>query len=295
MSKRNVFWPTLLRLAVLSRCNPRQADSAAEPFWSSVTGFRMIEKWLDPYDLKARIVPGLLIVFPILIDALYSAPVLSNWSVFAASSVCGFALVYSLGLLARDLGDRIQEELWESWGGAPSTRFLRYRDGTFGENLKNLIWVGIVAEFSVPPLTAEQEAMNPALADKEIADIFKRVRHYLRDKDANGLWKTHNIEYGFYRNLLGSRVPWLIVAITSTAFAVVFALRTGSTPINPASLLNLVASVCAIYLGWAILPGATKRAAEQYAESAWMAFLRRAEESRQQQCLLRARGEADGM
>ncbi len=61
----------------------------------------MIEKWLDPYDLKSRVVPGLIIIFPILVDALYSTPLLSNWPVFTMTSITGFALVYALGLLAR--------------------------------------------------------------------------------------------------------------------------------------------------------------------------------------------------
>ena len=30
----------------------------------------MIDKWLDAYELKARDVPGLIVVFPVLIDAL---------------------------------------------------------------------------------------------------------------------------------------------------------------------------------------------------------------------------------
>jgi hypothetical protein len=61
-------------------------------------------------------------------------------------------------------------------------------------------------------------------------------------------------------------------------FAVLHGLRTGHTPINPAAVMDCLSLVCAGYMGWNVLPGATKRAADQYAESAWMAFLRKAEE-----------------
>jgi len=57
----------------------------------------MIEKWLDAYELKARILPGLIVVFPLLIDALYAAPVLSSWSIFTMSGIGGLALIYTLG------------------------------------------------------------------------------------------------------------------------------------------------------------------------------------------------------
>ncbi len=179
----------------------------------------------------------------------------------------------------RALGNRAQNKIWLQWGGPPSTRFMRHRDSFFGENLKVLIHKYVVAEIAVPFLSADEEARNPELADKQIQDVFKRVREYLRAKDASGLWQTHNIEYGFYRNLLGCRLLWSIVALGAVIFAVLVPLKIGGNPFNPASVLNALALVCSIYVGWVVLPDATRRAAEQYAESAWMAFLRIAEDA----------------
>jgi hypothetical protein len=240
----------------------------------------MIEKWLDPYELKARIVPGLIVVFPILIDALYIAPVLSSWPIFAASGACAFALVYGLGHLARSLGEGVEGKLWSSWGGPPSTRFMRHRDPFFGNKLKAQIYDNLQRELSLRLASEEEEASNPKNADKEIEDAFRRVREYLRAKDPQGLWQSHNIEYGFSRNLLGCRWVWTIVALAATGVAVAYGTKTGGGPLNPASAMNCLAFVCAAYIGWAILPSATKRVADGYAESTWLAFLRKSEESR---------------
>jgi hypothetical protein len=254
----------------------------------------MIDKFLDPYDLKARIVPGLILVFPILIDALYAAPILNSWPIFTATGVCGFALVYALGQLASALGERIQSRLWESWGGPPSTRFMRHRDSFFTENLKRLIYKQIPQTLSMPLMTEDEEARDSQQADKEINGAFLRVKDYLRENDSRGLWFTHNVEYGFCRNLLGLRVLWIIVSLAAIAFAVVHGIRTGHTPINPAAVMDCLSLVCAGYIGWTILPGATKRAADQYAESAWLAFLRKAEASQQAQVLSPAAVRGDG-
>lgn len=38
----------------------------------------MIEKFLDPYEIKARIAPGLILSIAVLVDVVYTAPLLSN-------------------------------------------------------------------------------------------------------------------------------------------------------------------------------------------------------------------------
>src|SRR5262245_2042059 len=115
----------------------------------------MIDKFLDPYELKAGIAPGVILVLPILVDSAYATPMLSSWSMFAASGVCTLALLYGLSLVVRARGAAIEETLWESWGGPPSTRFLRHRDITFGVELKSSMWRALSSTFSVQIATPE--------------------------------------------------------------------------------------------------------------------------------------------
>ena len=233
----------------------------------------MIEKFLDPYELKARIAPGLIVLLPLLATAIYAAPILSSWSIFAAGSVCTLALLYGLSFLVRARGKAIERDLWEAWGGAPSTRFMRFRDSTFGADLKLSIQAALAREFSARLVNPADEAKNPGRADNAIIDAFRHVRQYLRQHDPGGLWFKQDIEYGFCRNLLACRAIWLSIAACSAIFSLFCAAGSGGKFLNPASAIGGLSIVCSLYMGWLVLPGATKRTAEAYAESAWMAFL----------------------
>jgi hypothetical protein len=233
----------------------------------------MIEKFLDPYEIKARIAPGLILSVAVLVAIVWVFPVLSSLPLFAATGICSLALIYGLGNFARARGAAIQPKLWATWGGEPSTRFLRIRDSHFGDALKTSIRTELRRRFRVQLLPPDEEGRNSELADREIADSFKRVRSYLRQKDSDGLWQKQNIEYGFCRNLLGCRVSWIVLSLVALAFALGFALRTSQSLVNPGSIVGSISLLCAIYVGWFVLPAATKRVADAYAESAWMAFL----------------------
>jgi hypothetical protein len=240
---------------------------------TAIVGVTMVEEFLDPYEIKARIAPGLILSVAVLVDVVCAAPLLSNLPLFAATGVCSLALIYGLGNFARARGEAIEPELWKSWGGPPSTRFLRHRDIHFGDGLKTSIRIELRRRFGIHLVSPEDEANNSDFADREVVDAFRRVRAYLREKSADGLWLKHNIEYGFCRNLLGCRVLWLVVSFASLGFAIANALRTGQSVVNAGSIVGLLSLVCAVYVGWAVLPAGTKSVANEYAESAWMAFL----------------------
>jgi hypothetical protein len=234
----------------------------------------MIEKFLDAYELKARVAPGLILSLPLLVVVVYAAPILSSWSIFAASGVCSLALLYGLSLVVRARGGAIEKKLWNSWGGPPSTRFMRHRDATFGKELKQSIEKALATKFpSAPILSPDEEARNPGRADNAIVDAFRQVRQFLRQNDPDGLWSKLNIEYGFCRNLLGSRMIWAGISLAAMLFAIVFAMQTGSPALNPASAICFLTLACSIYVGWFVLPSTVKRIGDTYAETAWMSFL----------------------
>ena len=224
----------------------------------------MMDNFFDGYELKARVAPGLIIAIPILVDVFYAAPVLSSWSIFATSSVCSVALLYGLSHVVRALGDATEEKLWTAWDGPPSTRFMRDRDSTWSPDLKSSIRVALKKTFSWRLLTREEEHKNPGAADRAIVDAFRRVRQFLRERDAKGLWSKHNVEYGFCRNLLACRVVWLVIASCATVFAVMFGKKTGAGAFNPASAIGSLSLICAVYVGWIVLPKSLKHIADGY-------------------------------
>jgi hypothetical protein len=238
----------------------------------------MIERFLDAYDVKARVAPGLIIALPLMVAVFYAAPIVTSWPIFTASGVCSLAMLYGLSHFVRARGKAIEAKLWDEWGGPPSTRFMRHRDTTFGSDLKTSIRQALVKKFSSGLLSPDEEARNPGRADKAIVDAFRQVRSYLRQHDPDGLWFKHDIEYGFCRNLLACREPWVVVALCATALASIYGVSTGRGVLNPGSAIGCLSFLIAAYIGWAILPNATKRVGETYAETAWMAFLRTAQE-----------------
>lgn len=233
----------------------------------------MSNNLLDAYELKARVAPGLILALPLIADAVHAVPNLGSWSIFTTGSLCSLALLYGLSQVVRARGDAIEAELWASWGGPPSTRFMRHRDGKFSEDLKASIGQALEKEFGARLLTHQEKVNNRVQADKTIDDAFRQVRQLLRQRDPDGLWFKHNTEYGFCRNLLACRWLWAIIALASTAFAAIYSWKTGGNVFNPASAIGVLSLICAAYVGWAVLPGATKRVADSYAESAWTAFL----------------------
>lgn len=240
----------------------------------------MIDEFLDEYELKARIAPGLIVALPLLVDAIYFAPILSTLPIFAASSICTLAVIYALGYLVRAEGKEFEPTLWKQWGGPPSTKLMRSSDTFFGTELKNAIRSAVMQEFTVTLPTPAAESKNPTAADKAIADTFERVRTFLRRFDPTGVWQKNNIEYGFCRNLLGGRPLWAGIAISALMVAVWRTATIHSTFLNPAVLVSCLSVACAVYIGWRVLPKATKRIAERYAELAWTTFLQLSNERR---------------
>jgi hypothetical protein len=233
----------------------------------------------DEYELKARVAPGLILAFPLLADAAYVAPSLSGWPIFASGSLVSLALLYGLTFVVRGLGEDMEPQLWANWGGPPSTRIMRHRDSTLTADLKASISRALSTEFGSRLMTREEEASNQVASDKAIADAFRQVREYLRQHNPDGLWFKHNIEYGFCRNLLACRVPWALLALAGTILAAIYSLKVSGSILNPASVIGCLVFLCAVAVGWAVLPGTTKRVADGYAEAAWMAFLRLSQQS----------------
>jgi hypothetical protein len=151
---------------------------------------------------------------------------------------------------------------------------MRHRHATFGKDLKQSIEKALAIKFpSAPILSPDEEARNPRRADNAIVDAFRQVREFLRQNDPDALWSKLNIEYGFWRNLLGSRMIWAGISLAAMLFAIVFAMQTGARALNLASAICFLSLVCSIYVGWFVLPNTVKRIGDTYADTAWMSIL----------------------
>lgn len=170
---------------------------------------------IDKYDIRARIIPGVLLCIPVLITVGAIGVEYFGW----LTSICGSVFItgvlsYGLSMLLRSGGVALQQKMYKQWGGPPSTTFLRWSDSRFSEQKKTLIRNKIKKDFKMELLSREDEQADPNEADRVISDAFDSIRAKLRSTGkTDGLWKIHNIEYGFYRNFLGSWLWGLIMSI----------------------------------------------------------------------------------
>ena len=231
-----------------------------------------LDDFLDPYEFKARMIPSVITLLPLLWTVYFFCPkVVTDPFLFAGSGLIALALVYLCGMILKDMGTRYANRFWAQAGGAPSTRMGRMRDSYLSIEQKRRIHSAVRAHFSIELLPFNEELENPDLADRRIVDAFREVKAWLRHSGHATLVDKHNAEYGATRNLCGARA-------LLAGFAIVGSVACGfkggvSTPINAGSLVNLSIVLLWLPLGWSILPAMLRVNANNYAESAWMSFL----------------------
>jgi hypothetical protein len=230
-------------------------------------------KKLDHYELRARVAPGLVLSLPLLVLVGYAVPGVRSIPVFAAGGICSFAMIYTLGQFSRARGEAIEATLWKSWGGPPSTRFLRPNDKAFGSALKEKIAAAVFKKFSLRLPQNEDYAKDPFASDQAIDDVFRLVRNFLRKNDPRGLWYHHMVEYGFARNLMGARVAWAVLSLVAFLASSLLTLQRGWSSAGVPLIITGTSMVASVYVGWFVLPGSVRRIANGYAELAWAAFL----------------------
>ncbi|ARP69311.1 hypothetical protein LK07_05480 [Streptomyces pluripotens] len=227
--------------------------------------------WLDEYERRARLVPGLLAIFPVAI----LLSVLSLRQLPTVSYVMGAVVLIGTPVVVADIvrqqGRKAEKTLWASWGGPPTTAWLRLREPSDNEVQRDL-WRKAVAEVSgVELLSLRAERANSSRADQAIATAVGQVRDRTRDSEKFKLLFNENRNYGFARNLYGVR--WIGRGISLGGVLVVGAymawvsLGRHQDGITSENLFG-VASCLAFFIYWCVWPspGRVREAANKYAQ-----------------------------
>ncbi|MFX0197632.1 MAG: hypothetical protein ACFFCW_16040 [Candidatus Hodarchaeota archaeon] len=228
---------------------------------------------VDSYDIKARYAPGLLLALPLLITfwTCFQSEVKAISPLFGG--LLSGAIFYALSVLVRALGKRIEPMLWESWGGAPSSVLVSWSDNRLGDDLKAK-YHEIVQQFlGLPMPSKEEEEADPKRAAKLIEQAFARIKGLIRKEDKAGLWSVANAEYGFARNLYGSRVLWLVLSLSMIAVSAGFLWKKYSSLVLIGFISDFLILIACVVFGWFILPKYTQQVGFRYAEHAWESFL----------------------
>jgi hypothetical protein len=166
-------------------------------------------KILDAYSVKARYYPALLATIP----ALAALAILISWSRFGLTTIVASAaipvLVFASADIARRLGKRIEERIYEESGGKPSVTMLRYSDGTFDAESKEQYRTFLASKINRPAPTEDQEKADVKAGDTFYERAGAWLRENTRDVKKFSVLFSENITYGFRRNLLGLKWPAL--------------------------------------------------------------------------------------
>jgi hypothetical protein len=247
-----------------------------------------LSKLFDSYSRQARLFPGLLTLFPIILTAIAWFPrlVTSSWgaTLVTLSTSCG--LLYGLSVLSRSRGKMVEKRLLAEWGGWPTTIWLRHRDDNLPSPARaryHAFFARNVPLFVAP--TEQQETADPKAADAMYASAVKWLRERCREK-AFPLVEKENAEYGFRRNLRGLRPIGLTACFTAlllSALAILWqnepllpALASLSakpflaalSAVKPAALGAICVDIAAI-AGWiaVVRDGWVRSAGDQYARA----------------------------
>jgi hypothetical protein len=234
--------------------------------------------WLDEYERKARLIPGLVAVLPVAFAVvglgLRSSPVIAL--LVGVGSSVGLPVV--LANYVRHQGQMLQDRLFSKWDGSPALRRLRHRGDDSKAYTRDRLrgHVSEITRLTLPDETAETG--DPEKADAIYADAVNQVIRRTRDKKQFRLLFEENKNYGFARNLLAMRRVGLAISAASCA-----ALGTGVvltlTGVTHGQLTNTVvgAAVDALWvIGWMAVPSEDQvhRAGEAYAdrlfEASWV-------------------------
>ncbi|MEU7212691.1 hypothetical protein AB0B06_30240 [Streptomyces sp. NPDC044989] len=221
--------------------------------------------WLDDYERRARLAPGLLALLSINVAlavlGLSKAPVVV--SVITALSLAGGPV--ALAEVVRHQGRKTQEALWASWGGSPTIQKLRLREER-QNTLQREIWrkTGV----ALPSLRSENG--NPVRADEVLEVAVGQLRNLTRDAEKFPLIRAENRSYGFQRNIYGIR--WVARAIACgvslgvLAYMLWLANIDHQSALTLTNILALAASGGCLMMGWLLpSPERLKSAAERYA------------------------------
>ncbi|WP_045877678.1 hypothetical protein [Pseudofrankia sp. DC12] len=222
----------------------------------------------DSYSRRARLTPLFLVVAPIVVLCVAVIPQLTAWYRLAPVAVAA-GVLFLLDQLGRDRGRKLQDQLWITWGGAPTTVALRHKRnsndvlrGRRHEQLKALTGRDLP--------TRRQEQQNPAKADQEYETSVAYLRSRTRNPDEFPLVFKENCNYGFRRNMLGLRPFGLSATLAALiGAAVVLALRGMSvTLISPLGFAAVVLFSLAALVLWrrVVTPDWVKVAADAYAD-----------------------------
>ena len=173
----------------------------------------------NSYYLKARLFPTVLTSIPAIIiynkfvavlyrdrlENIYTALPTITDVIFSGAII--FLLVQINRFLSKEL---FQKFYFKDEINMPTTNLLLKSNNELEKSIKQKIEDKIKTKFDITLLSSIEESAEEPRARKLIATTVSQIRNVLRD---NSLLLQHNIEYGFFRNLIGGSFLAFLISI----------------------------------------------------------------------------------
>ena len=175
--------------------------------------------YLDRYEVKARLLPGLLSCLVVVpgIGGLVGSYADTTYELLFGGSLTGVALVVGLAYLAAAAGRRYERNIWHDWpDGAPTNLWLQPDDNHCSNQQKEIYYKAIHRILGLDIALAAESGDE---LRQVINDAVRGLRNKFRALEVKGLLTTHNEDYGFVRNLAGLYVFWVPASVLSAAAA----------------------------------------------------------------------------
>lgn len=175
----------------------------------------------DLYTFRARLQPALLTLLPVALAIFAWTGPGEKWVSALWGLIGTVGGTFLLANVARNRGKVLEEQLWQSWGGPPTTQLLRHRGPA--NPISRARWhksLGKLLGKQFP--TAEEEANNSNEADNIYAAAVKLQIGKTRDTKKYPLVFKENVNYGFHRNfyaMKGMGITVSILGIIACCFA----------------------------------------------------------------------------
>lgn len=182
---------------------------------SNMNWTAIFEKLLDPYDVKARLFPGLLVLLPVItyFSLLHGPQNPAVVGLVAVIGACGGP--YLLASFIRTWGLRAQARLIRKWGVQPSTVMLRHRDMTLPQQTKLRYHKLATSRLSIKLPSSDEELRDPIGADMAYAAVADALRPLTNNRKDFPFVFKELVAYGFNRNAYGARWIGIAVAIAT--------------------------------------------------------------------------------
>jgi len=174
---------------------------------------------MDRYYYTARLLPAAITAAPLVLLYHYTLGTNISLALQEISTIIGrffsvvppvaliFLLVQLIRFISKELFQRFyfQDEL-----DLPTTRYLLNDSVYFAPEIRQRLRTRLRKDFDLSLPSAEEERLNAAQCRRQAAACVAQIRTKLR---TNQFLLRHNIEFGFFRNLLGGCILAVVVGI----------------------------------------------------------------------------------